>query len=228
MSSEPSLIFRPFHPLPKNPHQFPLNTILRGSHRRYKHASKGITLRYFKCCGVETWSGASHDRIIGGTLLILSEVTSLCQKKGIQFEEISILYGVPLTFGPPPRGSGGTLRIPLLSVKNCDRMSRSSGWYYSFVFGRLCLFNSGSGDKSFRITALMFSLSPSRQMQGKLRYLQLSQDCCLPHPCQFTIYSLILSFDVTWFELNKPQINENRLSYVCHCLRLLYSKPFVT
>jgi len=95
MSSVPSLIFRPLHPLPKNPHQFPLDTMLRGSHKRSKHVNKGITLRYFKCCGVETWFGVPRARIIEGTLLILSEVTSLCQKKGIQSEKYSILYGGP-------------------------------------------------------------------------------------------------------------------------------------
>ena len=110
MSSETNLIFWPLHPFPKNTHQFPLDTMMRGSHIRYKYANKGITLRYFKCCGVETWSGTSRDRIIGGTILILSEVISLFQKKGIQSEEISILYGGPsevLTSPPRPEGQGG-------------------------------------------------------------------------------------------------------------------------
>lgn len=114
MSRVHSLTFRPLHPLPKNPYEFPLDTMLRGSHRRSKHVSKGITLRYFKCCGIETWFGAPRARIIGGTPLILSEVTALCQKKGIHSEKLLFSMGLPLAFGSPPWGSGGTLRIPPL------------------------------------------------------------------------------------------------------------------
>jgi hypothetical protein len=84
--------------------------MLHGYHRRFKHVSKGITLRYFKYCGVETWSGASRNRIIGGTLLILREVTSLCQQKGIQPEEISILYGGPSDVRSPALGVWGDLK----------------------------------------------------------------------------------------------------------------------
>ena len=108
MWSVPSLTFRPLHPLPMNPYQFPLDTMLRGSHRRSKHVSKGITLRYFKCCDVETWSGAPRDRIIGGKPPIWSDVTAVCQKKGIQSEKISTLYGGPSDVRPPAvEGLGG-------------------------------------------------------------------------------------------------------------------------
>jgi hypothetical protein len=176
MSSVPSLTLRPFHPFPKNPHQFPLDTMLRGTHKGFERISKGIFFLFSlalqpnagygllvhevfvithndapQSVGLlwtsdqlvaekawvlvwdilsRNWSGAPRDRIIGGTPSILSEVSFLCQKKGIPSEKniVFCMFGGPSDVRPPALGSlEGPEGYHCLSVKNCDRMSRSCG-----------------------------------------------------------------------------------------------------